>query len=83
MKETEKQEFMGTGHHQWLSNDEVVAMVTRLYETPLKARPCPAPLDAFVCLYVCLWPQRGHAKHASLCPRAALWAASQTGKTRQ
>lgn len=35
---------MGTGHHQWLSNEVVVAMVTRLYEALPKMRPCPVPV---------------------------------------
>lgn len=43
---------MGTGHHQWLSNEAVVAMETRLYETLPKKRPCPVPRS--VCVSVCV-----------------------------
>lgn len=44
---------MGTGQHHWPFNDEVVAMVTRLYETLPEMRPCPVPVWC-VCVLGCL-----------------------------
>lgn len=58
----------GTGHHQWLSNEVVVAMETRLYETLLKKRPCPVPVWC-VCVPACVFRR---TSAASLHPQTGL-----------
>lgn len=54
-KRDKKGKSMGTDHHQWLFNEVVVAMVTRLYEALPETRPCPPPvwcdsMSACMCL---------------------------------
>lgn len=68
----------GTDHHQWLSNEVVVAMVTRLYKALPTRRPCPAPRRFEVCDRMCVCVSLTQpCYHASPCLGAGVKAESQ------